>query len=625
MSDATRQFIAQHSPFANLDSETLELVVSAMRRECFAPGSRLVDAGSGLPQDLFVVVEGKVRVNGDDCNPASNSWTIEEGGCFPIGALIDRRASANSYVADDNLVCYLLPARDFYKLLEISTAFARHCGKYLSSLLDTSQRNLQASFARMSAEQQSLATELRHLIKRPPISAARDTPLRATLESMARNGIGSMIITDRERRPVGIFTQSDVLKRVALPEVSLQRPVGDVMSVNLVTLPETAQIYDAMFAMADHGVRHVLIVDQGERLTGVVSERDLFALQRIGIGQLRRAIESAPDVATLARSLGDVRQLAFNMLAQGIGAAQLTRFISALNDAVTRRVIDINRQQHPLDDIEWAWLAFGSEGREEQTLSTDQDNGIVFRCETSSGTTLLRTRLLAFAGAVNADLDRCGFPLCKGNIMAGNPAWCLSLSEWQSRFSSWIRTPEPKALLNATIFFDFRPLYGEVALAREMHDHLFSLSRANSAFQKILAGNALDVAPPLGLIRDFATESENGGEPFIDLKKYGARLFVDAARVYSLAYGIEAANTVTRLRAASQHEGRSEDNEALIEAFNFIQLLRLRHQHLEAGQGRPGDNRVVPGRLNQLDRRILKEAFRQARLLQQRLKLNYQM
>jgi CBS domain-containing protein len=142
----------------------------------------------------------------------------------------------------------------------------------------------------------------------------------------------------------------------------------------------------------------------------------------------------------------------------------------------------------------------------------------------------------------------------------------------------------------------------------------------------MLAANALQTAPPLGTFRDFVTEAESGGEPTIDLKKSGARLFADAARVFALAEGIEAANTVQRLRHTAAAMGNSADgNEALIEAFNFIQLLRLRHQYAEIGQGRPGDNRFPPARLNQLDRRILKEAFRQARRLQQRLTLNYQL
>jgi CBS domain-containing protein len=142
----------------------------------------------------------------------------------------------------------------------------------------------------------------------------------------------------------------------------------------------------------------------------------------------------------------------------------------------------------------------------------------------------------------------------------------------------------------------------------------------------MLAANALTVSPPLGLIRDFVTQTDEDGKAYIDLKVYGARLFVDAARVLALANGTNTASTIKRLRRTAKEKGGAGNGvEALIDAFNFIQLLRLRHQHLEAGHGRPGDNRVFVGRLNQLDRRILKEAFRQAKNLQQQIKLNYQL
>ncbi|MCE1185865.1 MAG: DUF294 nucleotidyltransferase-like domain-containing protein, partial [Rhodocyclales bacterium] len=383
----------------------------------------------------------------------------------------------------------------------------------------------------------------------------------------------------------------------------------------------TACAYDAALEMATHGVRHILVVDSEGRLRGVISERDLFALQRIGLRQIRSGIESANDVDALARASRDIRQLALNLLAQGIGAEQLTQFISALNDGLTRRILDLNRERLGLQDLEFSWLAFGSEGRHEQTLSTDQDNGIVFEAPAGADREALKQRLLDFAKAVNDDLAACGFPLCEGNIMASNPALCLTIDEWREKFGNWIREPHPEALLNATIFFDFRVLYGDEQLPQQLRHWLLTLTGGNPAFLKALATNALDVSPPLGKIRDFVVE----GDGTIDLKKFGARLFVDAARVLALRAGVEHTSTVQRLRQAGARVGMpAEELSAMADGFHFIQLLRLRHQHLDTDHGAPGDNRVKPEDLNELDRRILKEAFRQARKLQLRLKLDYQ-
>ena len=234
-------------------------------------------------------------------------------------------------------------------------------------------------------------------------------------------------------------------------------------------------------------------------------------------------------------------------------------------------------------------------------------------------------RLLEFARDVNHDLDKCGFPLCQGKIMASNPELCLTIEEWEEKFGHWIRTPEPQALLNATIFFDFRPLFGQFNLANRLRLSLLRQTRTNGVFRRMMAQNALSVSPPLGKIRDFITDADPERPGTIDLKKFGARLFIDAARIFALAHNVSATNTVQRLKlSAGPMNAPADEVAAIIEGFNFIQLLRLRHQHFEQEHGREGDNSVRPDELNELERRILKEAFRQARKLQQRLKLDYQ-
>jgi len=319
----------------------------------------------------------------------------------------------------------------------------------------------------------------------------------------------------------------------------------------------------------------------------------------------------------------DIRRLARSMLGQGVAAEQLTLIISTLNDALVRRVLDIEKTKFPLADIRWCWLAFGSEGRYEQTISSDQDNGLIFDAgDADPG--LLRERLLPFAQAVNRDLDACGFPLCKGNIMAGNPQWCLSLGEWHEQFDSWIADTDPQALLNAAIFFDFRPLYGDEAPARVLRSHLSGLAQGNSRFMRQLAQYALETRPPLGMISDFVTDKgEFNGS--IDLKKSAARLFIDGARVLALAAGVEHTNTAQRLRQAGLRLNMpSEEIASICDGFFFLQALRLRRQ-MVADSATGGANRINPADLNEVDRRILKESLRQARKLQSRIALDYQL
>ncbi|HSG22803.1 MAG TPA: DUF294 nucleotidyltransferase-like domain-containing protein [Azonexus sp.] len=623
----TLAFLKDHAPFNKMKADALQSFAEKAQITYYPAGSLIVGPESGNVRYFYLIESGKVQARqaGEVTVTEYSILSLGAGESFPIGAVTAGRPSTNTYTAVDDVFCYQLPAEDFMALMISSPEFNLFCTQYIASLLNQSRQQLQLQFAQRASEQQTLNSPLAGIGSRSPITVSPDTAVRAALETMSKAGVGSLVIAGEDRKPVGVFTRSDLLDRVVLADLPLTAPISQAMSASPFKLEEHATAYDAMLAMASNGIRHVLVTDAEGKLTGVVSERDLFALQRVGLRQVRQTIDSAQNIETLQQANNDIRQLAFNMLAQGVGAEQLTQFISALNDALTRRVLQINLENHNFDGIEWCWLAFGSEGRDEQTFVTDQDNGIVFACEDSAAVDSLRQRFLTFALDVNKDLDRCGFTLCKGNIMASNPQWCLTLNEWKEQFSTWIRVPQPEALLNATIFFDFRPLFGKVELAEAMRRHLLAQTQSSPMFLKAMAHNALDVEPPLGKIRDFLTDLEPGHPGKIDLKKYGSRIFVDVARIYALATGVHNSNTVQRLRLASQRLSiRTDEVNAILEGLSFIQFLRLRHQCLDVEPGAQGDNLINPDDLNELDRRILKESFRQARKIQTRLKLDYQ-
>ena len=621
---ASTDFLRNFSPFNRMEPGALAFVAERAVLAFHPRGSDILTTEMGVPRHFYIVQRGKVqaRQTGPTAVTEYASLTLGPGECFPIGAISAQRPSTNAYVAVEDSFCFQITDEDFLQLMQMSPVFHLFCTQYIASLLNQSRQQLQTTFSQRAAEQQTMTTPLGQLVKREPVCVGPYTPTRAALEQMNAQHIGCLVIVDDENHPVGVLTQSDLLPRVILAGFDLERPIGELMTANPHQLAATASAYDAALEMATHGVRHLLVVDAEGRIKGVVSERDLFSLQRISLRQIRAGIENAPDVGAPQRASKDIRQLALNLIAQGIGAEQLTQFISALNDALTRRVIQLALERHDLVGIDFGWMAFGSEGRHEQTLSTDQDNGIIWRCPEIEAIEPIRQRLIAFAKEVNAGLAECGFPLCKGNIMASNPELCLTLDEWKSRFGSWIREPVPEALLNASIFFDFRVLYGNERLGDQLRTWLNKIVRGNSAFLRMMAGNALQVAPPLGRLRDFVVEDDGT----IDLKKSGARLFVDVARILALRTGVDSSSTAQRLRQASVKMGVSADEvAAIIDGFHFVQLLRLRAQHLESENDGQADNRVDPDSLNELDRRILKESFRQARKLQLRLKLDYQL
>ncbi len=489
----------------------------------------------------------------------------------------------------------------------------------------------------------NMYSPLSAIVRREPITVPLDATVRGALETMERMRIGSIVVADpRTRVPLGVFTLQDLLRRVTLPRSDLTQPIACVMTSGLITLKAQATAHQAALAMARHGVRHVVVVDDEGRLLGIVSQNDLFALQRVGVKEISNEIQGAGDVEQLQHAAMGIHRLADSLMVQGISPETLTHFISTLNDLLTIRIIELTVEEVDLPMVRMCWIALGSEGRLEQTFSTDQDNGIIFEAEEADAGRI-REALLPFARAVNGKLDACGFPLCKGEIMAGNPQWCLALHEWRRTFARWIYEPQPQALLNAAIFFDLRPIYGDEVLAERLREWLLAAARDQPLFLRLMAENALQCQPPLGTIRDFVYDRSKEFPHTIDLKLHGSRPFVDAARIFSLAHGVPHTSTAQRLRATEEVWDFGKDGlAAIIDGFHFIHLLRLRNQG-EAGRARlhapvrpsrasaaaqdahAGTNRIDPEDLNDLDRHVLKEAFRQARRLQNRLALDHRL
>jgi CBS domain-containing protein len=489
--------------------------------------------------------------------------------------------------------------------------------------LEKSQRGIQARYASSVSEQQSLRSTLGSIVRRNPITCTPDTPLREALETIQNNTISSIVIVEPGNVPVGIFTVRDLISRVILPGTGLATPMRDMMTPNPIALPSTAHAFEAAMVMARHGFRHVLVADEG-KLTGMISEKDLFSLQRVGVTQISTTIRGAMSLDALVKSGEDIRQLGHNMMAQGVAAEQLTQILSTLNDLLTQRVIELECAATKDCRYGFCWLAFGSEGRLEQTLSTDQDNGVIFIVPEGETPDQVRACLLPLAERINRGLAACGFPLCKGGIMAMNPKWCLSLDEWKGTFGRWIDAGDPETLLDASIFFDFRPLLGQHHLAEELQTWLLAKTSTATRFLHQMAANALRNRPPLGLVRDFVVDDAGERAGTLDMKLNGTTPFVDAARVFALATGTAATGTAARLRgAAPKLNIAASEIEAWVASFYFIQMLRLRGQHEENEAGREMDNRINPDSLNDLDRRVLKESFRQTRRVQARMVMDY--
>ena len=524
--DEARAFLSRHPPLAFL-APRLALAQ-------FAKDGTILATHSGPVPHLHIVFRGLVGRRPDSLQSVAER-TLGPGEMFPVGALSAGGATTKVFTALQDTTCYLLARDDFLELRRRSPEFERYCTQAITETLKQSLESLYSQYSQRAAEQQSMTRPLGELVRHPPVACAATAPLREAAQKMADAKVRTIIALNGEGAPVGMFTLVDLLRRVVLPGHSLAAPLAEVMTSPIVMLPASATASEAMHAMAERGVRQLVVVESG-RLKGVVNERDLFALQRVSMRQINEELYGADSVDLLKRASDDIRRLTQNLLAQGVGAEPLTRTIASLNDALTRRTIELALARHDLRGVDWCWLALGSEGRGEQTFATDQDNAILFAAADAAESQRLRPRLLAFAREVNADLDRLGFPLCPGNVMGGNPELCLSVDEWKARFLAWIREPTPQALLNANIVFDLRPLVGDIVLCEALRDWLFGYTQANAPFLRLMVQNALQIEPPLGLIRAFVVDDDAKSKGTLDLKTRGTRLFVDCARVFALAH-----------------------------------------------------------------------------------------
>jgi len=625
--ESTIRFLRSHLPFSRMARGDLEFIAGRARLGYFPVGSTIVDPAAGIPDCLHIIQRGHVRVRNP--NATAEDEVRGVGECFPVAALAADAAGTRTFEATEDVFALLLPRADFDRLRQRSPEFAQFCAEAMATVLHHSLGQLRNHFSQRATDQQTLLEPLKALVRRDPVYCAADTPIRQALERMSEQGVRTIAVVDAQRRPLGVFTLLDLMERVVLPGMPLDTPVAEAMTRHPAMLDELSTAQEGLALMASKGFHQLLVVRGGE-LSGIVTERDLFGLQRVTMRNISQSVRLARDVPALQRIVGDIAALTDNLVAQGAAAEPLTHTITALNDALTQRLFELLLPSFQLEDVSWCWLAVGSEGRREQTVATDQDNAIVFECDPAALEDT-RARLLAFAREANARLAELGFPLCSGNIMAGNPECCLALDEWCARFASWMREPTPQALLAANIYFDFRPLTGNHVLAERLRAWLDATSGENKLFLRMLVANALQAEPPLGWIRTFRTdEGEFAGT--LDLKTHGTRIFVDAARAFALALGLGETNTSQRIRMAGRRLNRDErEITASVDAYHFLQLLRLRAQRggldaapgeageQGAGRSRQGLNRLDPYALNEIDQRMLREAFRQARALQTHL------
>jgi CBS domain-containing protein len=380
-----------------------------------------------------------------------------------------------------------------------------------------------------------------------------------------------------------------------------------------VTLPPSALGSDVLHIMLERRIGHLPVVENGD-LVGMVTQTDLTRFQAVSSAQFVRDAAIAETVPDLAAVTARIPRL----LAQLVGAHNahevVTRLITDIADTVTRRLLALAEQDLGPAPVPYCWLACGSQGRQEQTGVSDQDNCLIVADAATADDMLWFARLARF---VSDGLDACGYVYCPGDMMATNPRWCQPLRVWRGYFASWVATPDPMAQMLASVMFDLRPIGGDPALFRALQEDTLDMAAKNSIFVAHMVQNSLKHAPPLGLLRGFATIRSGEHKNHIDLKHNGVVPVTDLGRVYALIGRLPAVNTRARLEAAAEAGVISPSGARdLIEAYDLIARTRLEHQARQVRAGSKPDNFLSLADLSDFERSHLRDAFVVVRTMQ---------
>ena len=629
-------FLKSVPPFDLLPAMALQELVLTLTIEHFSEGEVILRPDGPPTQFLYLIRTGGVKLFIPDPENPEVEKIIDIRGekeFFGVFSLLTDRPSPFKISAETDTVCYLLKKEIFTRILDkhpdVLLYFTMGPSKGFKPGV-TAKSSAPPGPAGMEADQLLFSTKVRDIMHRQVHTCRPDETIVEAARLMTQAGVGSLIVVGPENQPIGIVTDGDLRKKVIASGQLVDRPVETIMSHPLTSIPPDSFYFEAVIAMIRRRIKYLPVMED-EELVGILSERDLMITQGNNPVAIIREIHQAPDLDQLVVVHQEITRAMKVMLERGGQAKEICELITQLNDHLTYKIIRLaeeamvwkGRGKPPVD---YVWMALGSEGRQEQTLSTDQDNALVFSdCEPSRETEV-QDYFLALAEEVVAGLERCGFPRCTGDMMASNPKWCQSLRVWKNYYHRWITARDLSAqeILISSIFFDFRAIYGPEDFLKEMARSIREDITQSRTFLPHLALRSLETKPPLGFFNRLIVEKSGEYKDMLNLKLHGFIPLVDAVRILALEQQLNKTNTLERIQALTDKEVfPGDDGRDLYEAFNLLMILRFRHHLDQINRGKKLDNYINPSALTQIQRTMLKSAFKAIDRLQNQMEIRF--
>ncbi|OOZ39348.1 cyclic nucleotide-binding protein [Solemya pervernicosa gill symbiont] len=608
-----REFVAAYPPFNGLPDDELARIPELITIRYLRRGTPFPPTDSESTA-LYMVRKGAVELHD------GNGVLIDrygEGDIHLSHCLDEEDGFDFRGVTLEDTLLYQIDCTEIRSLRQRYPWFNSQLDRSLRESLRDALQNLQQSPMQSGTP---LSISVAELVQRKPITLPAETSIREAAQLMTSERISSLLILDKDKL-CGIVTDRDLRARAIAEGLSTEWPIRKIMSTPVSSVSPNDDIGEVAITMTRLNVHHLPVCD-GEELIGLISNSDLLRQQSINsialIGQIEKC-DSAEELAVVCKRLPELQS---QLVAVGTNAYQIGQTLSALTDAVTRRLIIQSEARLGPPPHPYVWLSYGSQARHEQSIHSDQDNGLLYEESHKAEHDVYFEQLTQ---EVNDGLNLCGYKYCPGEVMANNAAWRQTLSGWQSYFDRWINAPERKALMHTSIFFDMRPIYGDEALFEALHKPMLKQCQQNGIFHAHMAANALDQRPPLGFFRNFVLIHDGEHNRTLDLKQRGTMPIVELARLYALAEGLSELNTRDRLRAAAGTPSLSKEGAADLEhALAFIATLRLHHQSRQIRAGEPVDNYLSPDDLSSLEREQLKDVFVVIRTMQATIEQRYQ-
>jgi len=609
-----QEFLASHPPFDQLPEETLARLPKRLSIRYFRRGSDFPPEDE-TPACLYILRKGAIELH---------DLQGELIGKLAEGDLCDIHCHANRDEVDyqaspvEDTLVYALPCDELTQLRREHTAFAEHFEQSISNRL---RKALDVMIETPPAGTGLMTVKVRDMINRAPITTHPDTSIREAATIMSEHHVSSLLVMEGERL-AGMITDRDLRNRCVAAGLPTDRPVRDIMTSELTSVDMETLGFQALITMTRLNVHHLPVLDDDKRVAGLLSSTDLTRFQSANSVYLVGDIHRADSVETLVHISSKVPELQVHLVTAGATSNHVGQAVSAITDAITLRLIELAEADLGAPPVPYAWLVGGSQARREQSSHSDQDNALLL---SDLAKPEHEPYFSALAKFVNDGLNDCGFIYCPGDVMASNPKWRQPLHIWNKYFVNWILKPEPMALMLSSVFFDLRPVHDPEHLFGELQERVLQRSRTNRIFIAYMAANALKNRPPLGFFRNIVLIHGGDHDHTFDIKHRGTVPIIDLARVYSLSAGLSETNTIERLQAAAECGALSKDGAAnLIDAFEFIGTLRMRHQARQLRQGGKANNFLAPDELSPLERGHLKDVFLYINTMQESLGQRHQ-